>query len=91
MITNVRRTASRIPIEKETWPTVVMHRFCVAWGWHRDFENTHKFILENNFVAVRRGLHSIEAIGKTGFVLPVDVKISRGQPNKTQGHDDDKS
>jgi hypothetical protein len=91
MITNVRRTASSIPIEKETWPTVVMHRFCVTWGWHRDFENTHKFILENNFVAVRRGLHSIESIRKTGFVLPVDVKISGGQQNETQEYDYDNS
>ncbi len=77
MITNVRRPTTCIPVQKETRPTVVMHRFCHARKRHGDFEHAHKFIFENNFVAVRRGLYGVVAVGETRLVLPINIQMPR--------------
>lgn len=65
VITDMRPSASVIPIKKETRPTVVVHRFRGARWWHSHFEHPYKFIFENHFVTIRGSLHGIEAIGKT--------------------------
>ena len=65
VITDMRPSASGIPVKKETRPTVVVHRFRGARWWHSHFEHAYKFIFENHFVTIRGSLHGIEAIGKT--------------------------
>ncbi len=91
MITDMRRPATRIPVQKETRPTVVMHRFRRTRRRHGDFQYAHKFIFENNFVAVRRGLHGVIAVGESRSVLPVQVKIPRNREYRTHCQNDDDS
>jgi len=79
MVTNVGRRAARIPIQKKTRPAMVMHRYRRAGRRDTDFENANELVFKNNFVSVRRGLHSIVAVGKTRFVLPVEIKASGKQ------------
>jgi hypothetical protein len=66
----MRRSASGIPVKKETRPSVVVHRFRRAQWWHSNFEHAYKFIFENHFVAIRGSLHRIEAIGKPDLSCP---------------------
>ena len=91
MIANMRRRSAHVPIQKETRPTVVMHRFCRARGRHGDFEHTDKFIFENNFVTVRCGLHGVVAVGETRSVLPVEVEMPSQQDYRTHNQNHDNS
>jgi len=84
----MRRPASGIPVKKETRPSVVVHRFRRALRWHSNFEHAYKFIFENHFVTIR-GLHRIEAIGETRFVLSVGVKIPGGHHQRNRGNGSD--
>src|SRR5579872_4649724 len=84
VITDMRPSASSIPVKKETRPTVVVHRFRGARWWHSNFEHAYKFILENHFVTIRGSLHSIEAMGEPRFVLSVGVKISAEYRERTR-------
>ena len=64
VITDMRPSASGIPVKKETRPTVVVHRFRGArWG-HSHFEHAYKFIFENHLVTIWSSLYGIEAIGE---------------------------
>lgn len=76
VVPNVRRSASGIPVQEKTGPTVVMHRLCLARRRDGDFEHSYKFVFEDNFVAIRRGLYSVVAVGKTSFVLSIRIEIS---------------
>jgi len=89
VITDMRSSASGIPVKKETRPSVVVHRFCRARWWHSDFEHVHKFIFENHFVTIRSSLHSVEAIGETRFVLSVSVKIQTKHRERTRDEQGD--
>src|SRR5580658_5273883 len=62
MVTHMGRPASRIPIQKETRPAVMVHGFRRARRRHRDFQHAHKCILENHFVTALSGLHGVVAI-----------------------------
>ena len=64
VITDMRSSASGIPVKKKTRPTVVVHRFRSARWRHSNFQHAYKFIFENHFVTVRSSLHGIEAIGE---------------------------
>ena len=85
VITDMRPSASGIPVKKETRPSVVVHRFRRARRWHSNFEHAYKFIFENHFVTIRGSLHRIEAIGETRFVLSVGVKIPGGHHQRNRG------
>ena len=76
MVANVRRRAARVPIEKKAWPAVMMQRLGLADGRHRHFEHAHERVLKNHPVTVRRGLHGVEAVGESGFVLGVEIKMA---------------
>jgi hypothetical protein len=76
VVANVRRSAPGIPVQEETGPPVVMHRLCHAGRRNGDFEHSYKFVLEDNFVAIRRGLYSVVAVGEASFVLSVKIEIS---------------
>src|SRR5271154_5777995 len=76
VVPNVRRAAPGIPVQEETGPTVVMHRLGHARRGYGDFEHSYKFVLEDNFVAIRRGLYSVVAIGETSLVLSIKIEIS---------------
>ena len=89
VITDMRPSASGIPVKKETRPSVVMHRFHRARWWHSNFEHAYKFILENHFVTIRGSLHGIETIGETRFVLSVCVKIPAEHCERTRDEQDD--
>jgi len=89
VITDMRPSASGIPVKKETRPSVVVHRFRRARWWHSNFEHAYKFILENHFVTIRGGLHGIEAIGETRFVLSVGVKIPAEHRDRTRNEQGD--
>jgi len=65
VITDMRRSASGIPVKKETRPPVVVHRFRRARWWYGNFEHAYKFIFENHLVAIRGSLYCVEAIGET--------------------------
>ena len=65
VITDMRPSASGIPVEEETRPTMVVHRFRAARWWHGNFEHAYKFIFENHLVTIRGSLHGVEAIGET--------------------------
>jgi len=69
-VTNMRCFAACIPTEKETRPTVVMHRHRRP-GRNADFEHAYKPVFENHLVTLGRSLYRIEAVGKTGFVLSI--------------------
>ncbi len=70
---------------------MVMHRFRLARRRYGDFEDTHQCILENHFMALRRGLHSIVAVGKTRFVLSVEVEMPSKQHQKAHNQHEKKS
>jgi hypothetical protein len=53
-----------------------MHRLGLALRRDGDFKHSHKFVFEDNFVAIRRGLYSVIAVGETSFVLSVEIEIS---------------
>ena len=89
VITDMRPSASGIPVKKETRPSVVVHRFRRARRWHSNFEHAYKFIFENHFVTIRGSLHGIEAIGETRFVLSVGVKIPGGHHQRNRGKGSD--
>jgi hypothetical protein len=44
MMIYMRRSASGIPVENETRPSMAVHRFRGARCWHGDFEYAYKFI-----------------------------------------------
>jgi len=71
VIADMRTCAARIPIQKKTRPTVVVHWLSHTWWGHGNFQDAHKRVLKNNFVTVWRGLHCIVAIGKVRSVLRV--------------------
>src|ERR1700683_311925 len=75
MITNMRSPAAGVPIQKETRPTVMMHRNGSARRRYGDFEHAHEFIFENNFVGIGRGLHGVVAVGELRFILCVGVEM----------------
>jgi len=89
-VTKVRRPAAGIPIQKQTWPTVMVHRNRRAGGRHGDFEDAHEVVFENNFVSVGRGLDGVIAFGKLRFVLSVGVKMpgEERQCSDDEGGDD---
>lgn len=89
MIANMRCSTSRIPIQKETRPTVMMHRYGRARRRHRDFKNTHQGVLENNFVGVGRGLHGVVPVGKIRLALSVEVEVSGKQRGTSYDEDGD--
>ena len=89
MITDMRISASGIPVEKETRPPVVVHRFRRARWWNSNFEHAYKFIFENHFVTIRGSLHGIEAIGEPRFVLSVGVKIPAEYRERTRDEQGD--
>ena len=78
MVANVRRPAARVVANKETWPAMVMKRLGGA-RLETDLEDAHKGIFENDFVALGRGLHGVEAVRESGFVLSVGVKMPSEQ------------
>lgn len=84
VITDMRPSASSIPVKKETRPTVVVHRFRGARWWHSNFEHAYKFIFENHLVTIRGSLHGIEAVGKARFVLSIGVKIPAEHRERTR-------
>ena len=53
-----------------------MHRLCLALRRDGDFKHSHKFVFKDNFVAIRRGLYGVVAVGETSFVLSVEIEIS---------------
>jgi hypothetical protein len=65
VITDMRRFSARVPVHKETWPTVVVHRFRFTCRRHGDLEHSDKCIVKNNFVALRRDLNGIIPVRKT--------------------------
>lgn len=89
VITDMRTSASGIPVKKETRPSVVVHRFRRARRWHSNFEHAYKFIFENHFVTIRGSLHGIETIGETRFVLSVCLKIPAEHCERTRDEQGD--
>jgi hypothetical protein len=82
VISNVGRTTARIPIQKEAWPVMVMHRNRLTRGRHADLKNANKFILKNDFMSCGRRLDGIVAVGELRFVLSVQVKMPREEYNR---------
>jgi hypothetical protein len=89
MVANVRRAAAGIPIQKKTWPVMVMHGNGGAGRRYGDFKDAHQGIFENDFVAVRRGLHGVVAFGEIGFVLAVSVEVA-GEEDEAKRDQDGK-
>lgn len=83
VIANVRRSATGIPVQKEAWPSVVVHGYRRTSRRYRDLEHSYKCILKYHFVAVRRRLHSIETVRKARTILPVDINVPSEQCQKT--------
>ncbi len=79
VIANVRRSATRVPVQKETWPSVVVHGYRRTSRRYRDLEHSYKGILKYHFVTVRRRLHSIETVWKARSILPVDRNVPSEQ------------
>src|SRR5271165_3155586 len=59
-VTNVWCLAPSVPTEKETRPTVVMHRHRCA-DRNTDFKHAYECVFKNYSVTLGRGLDSIEA------------------------------
>lgn len=55
-IVNVRGLATCIPIQEETRPTVVMHRFSRAWRRDDDLQHADEAVFEDHLVAIGSGL-----------------------------------
>ena len=68
-VSYVIRLSTRVPVEKETRPAMMVHGLGLAdWG-QRDFQNAHQRVFENHSVTVGGGLCRIVAIGESGFLL----------------------
>ena len=80
----MRRTASRIPIQKETRPAVMMHGNCFSRGWNRDFQHPDKLVFENDFMGVGSRLNGVISVRKAGRLLPVDVEVTRRQRHRAK-------
>ena len=91
MISNVRCSSAGIPIQEKAGPTMMMHRLSLTGGRHSDFEHAHEGVFEYDSVAIRRGLHSVVAIGELGFVLSVEVETTGEQRKKTRNENREKS
>ena len=81
MVTDMRRSPSSIPGDKETWPAVMVHRFGAAGRRHGDLQYADQLVLEDYFVAFGRGLHGVVAVGKAGFILCEGVVMPREEGN----------
>jgi len=58
---------------------MMMHWLGLTRSRNGDFEHAHECVLENNFVAIWRGLHRVVTVGELGFVLSVKVKMTGEQ------------
>src|ERR1700690_659515 len=56
VISDMGCTTARIPIQKEAWPTMMMHRYRLAGGRHADFKNPNELVFKNDFMSGRSGL-----------------------------------
>jgi hypothetical protein len=64
---------------------MVVHRLCGSRSRHGDLKDTHKFVFENYFVAVRGGFYRVIAIREASFVLSIGIKIHGDQHDEAYG------
>jgi hypothetical protein len=76
VISDMRRTAACVPIQKEAWPPMVMHGNRLPRRRYADFKNAHEFVLKNDFMSRRRGLDSIVTVRELQFVLSIEIEMS---------------
>ena len=82
VIAHMGIAASCIPIDHKRRPAMVVHGNVLAGRRHIDFEDADQLIFENQLVTFGSGLQSVEAIGKIGFVLPVEIEIAGSEDKK---------
>src|SRR5208337_3249157 len=78
-VTNMWCLAPSVPTEKETRPTVVMHRHRCT-GRNTDFEHAYECVFKNYSVTFGRSLHGVESVGKTGLILSIDSEMHDEEP-----------
>ena len=81
VISDVRRTATRVPIQKEAWPAMVMHGNRLPCCWHADFKNANEFIFKDDSVGRGSGLDSIVSAGEFRFILSEEIEM----PSEKEG------
>jgi hypothetical protein len=62
VVANMWRPSAGVPVQKEAWPMMMMHRLCLTGRRHGDFQYAHERVLENNSVAIRRRRHSVISV-----------------------------
>ena len=73
------RAAACVPNDQDTRPSMVMHRLFGSRG-NFHLKHTHDCVFKQNLVTLRRCLHRIEAVGKTGLSCALSRKEPRMSP-----------
>jgi hypothetical protein len=65
--------AAGVPYEKETRPSMMMH-WLFGPGRNLHLKHAHECVFVQNLVTLRCYLHRVEAFGKTGLVLRIELQ-----------------
>jgi len=69
VVANMWRLPTRIPVQKEARPMMMMHGLRFARGRHRDLEDADERILEYDSVTAGRRRHGIISSRKVRFIF----------------------
>jgi hypothetical protein len=69
VVANMWRPPTRIPVQKEARPMMMMHGLRFAGGWHGDLEDADERILEYDPVTPRRRRHGVISLRKIRLIL----------------------
>ncbi len=83
-IADVGRGAAGIPAEKKAGPAMMVHGDRLA-GWRGYFEHADEFVFKDDLVGIGRGLDGVVSVGKSGFILAVEIEVSRGKQEQSRG------
>ena len=76
VVANVWRLSTRIPIQKEARPMMMMHGLSLAGGRCRDLQDADESVLEYDSVAAGRCGHSVIPLREIRFILSKTQRLA---------------